>query len=238
VEKFMLYRALALAFFATFPLAASAATPAAAPAPVPGAPAPLPPPDPAATELATRFTAVLKCEAGKKDPGRHLCALTRVGKDPIWTPGQASTYLGVSLKVKTGADLKKIAVEPVTVAALHLAAGSARVVPVASLGDPAKQQALLTDLQNLLRGDKKDALVVPPELLSRLRDERTRPRSPLKLDKLFAEVTGPAPTRLYRVELAPLQGLATGSSPAFVTVETASDGQQLSIFSAVAPIEK
>src|SRR4051812_45445708 len=180
----MLYPALAMALFTTFPLAAAAATPAApaaaVTAPVPGTPPPPLVPDPVAAELANRFAPVLKCEPGKKDPGRHLCALPRIGKDPIWTPGQASSYLGVSLKVKTGADMKKIAAEPVTLAALHLAAGSARVVPVPSAGDPAKLQALLTDLQNLLKGDKKDALVVPPELVGQLHKERPAARSPLK----------------------------------------------------------
>ena len=198
----MLYRALTMALFASIPLAAAAAAPAApaaATAPAPSTLPPLPPPDAAATEIANRFTAVLKCEPGKKDVGRHLCGLTRIGKDPVWTPGQASSYLGVSLKVKTGADLKKIGAEPLTVAALHLAAGSARVVPLRGIGEAA---ALTTDLQNLLRGDKKDALAVPPELASRLHDERIKARNPLSLDKLFAEFAGPAPTRLYRAELA------------------------------------
>jgi hypothetical protein len=244
----MLYVALALALTSPLPLAGAAAVPAAgAPAVaadgtvVPNAPVPLVP-DAAATELAGRFTPVIKCDAGKKDPGRHLCALTRVGKDPIWTPGAASTYLGVSIKIKPGADpktdLKKIGTEPVTLAALHLAAASARVEQLgAASADDKPRQTLLTDLQNQLKGDKKDALVVAPELVGRLRDERKKTRNPLKLDKAFAEFTGPAPTRLYRADLAPVLGVTTGPVPAFVTVETVADGQQLSIFPATA-IEK
>ena len=241
----MLYVAFALALTSPLPLAAAAAVPAAG-APVaaadgtvtPNVPVPLVP-DAAAAELAGRFAQVIKCEPGKKDPGRHLCALTRLGKDPIWTPGVASTYLGVSIKIKPGADpkteLKKIGSEPLSMVALHLAAGSARVE---QLGAPVAidkpQPGLLTDLQSQLKGDKKDTLNVPPELVNKLREDRKKARVPLKLDKAFAEFTGSAPTRLYRTDLAPVTGSTTGAVPAFVTVETAADGQQLSIFPATA----
>lgn len=238
----MLHLAFALAVVPTVPAAVAVPLPAASAPAVPGAaPAAVPPPlppDPTATELATRFTAVLKCDPGKKDPGRPLCAVTRIGKDPIWTPGQLSTYLGVSLKVPAG-DLKKLGSMPLGVVALHLAAGSGRVMPVTAASEAEKPQlqAVLTDLQGQLKGDKKDALVVPPELANRLREERKKPRSPLKLDKGFAEFTGPAPTRLYRADLAPVLGILTGPSPVFVTIEAAADGQQVSVFPAT-PLER
>lgn len=239
----MLHLTFALALAAPFqPMATvAAATPAvtapvAAPAaagatPAPGAAPPLPP-DPVAMELATRFAAAIKCEPGKKDPARPLCAITRIGKDAIWTPGQASTYVGLSVKVATGADLKKIGAAPLTTVVMHLAAGSGRLMPLtaATEGEKPQLQALLTDLQNQLKGDKKDALAVAPELVSRLREERRKPRAALKLDKMFAEITGAAPTRLYRADLAPVLGSTTGSSPVYVTVETLTDGQQISIF--------
>ncbi len=239
----MLYVAFALALTSPLPLAAAAAVPAAgAPAAdgtvAPNVPVPLVP-DAAAAELAGRFTQVLKCEPGKKDAGRHLCALTRLGKDPIWTPGVVSTYLGVSIKIKPGADpkteLKKIGTEPLSMVALHLAAGSARVEQLgAAVAIDKPQPGLITDLQNQLKGDKKDVLNVPPELVSKLREDRKKARGPLKLDKGFAEFTGPAATRLYRTDLAPVIGSTTGAVPAFVTVEAAADGQQLSIFPATA----
>lgn len=248
----MLHLAIALALTPSYqpqalaqalPVAAIAAAPAAVtapavPPPAPGAAAPLPP-DPVAMELANRFAAVIKCDPGKKDPGRPLCAITRIGKDAIWTPGQASTYVGLSVKVATGAELKKIGSAPLTVAALHLAAGSGRIMPLtaASEAEKPKLQALLTDLQGVLKGDKKDALVVDPALVGRLREERKKPRSPLKLDKMFAEFTSPAPTRLYRADLAPVLGTTTGPSPVYVTVETVADGQQISIFPAT-PLER
>jgi hypothetical protein len=222
VEKYMLHLAFALV------LSAAPVTAAAVPA------TPPPPPDPAATELAGRFAAVLKCEANRKEPGRHLCAVASVGKEPMWTPGQASTYLGISLKVKTGADLKKIGNEPLSLYALHLGAASAKLAPVspASDADKAKLAALVDLVRGELKGEKKDALVVPEDILGRLRGERSKGRAPLKLDRSFAEFAGPAPTRLYRVDLATELGLTTGPYPAFVAVETASDGQQISIFPA------
>lgn len=219
--------------------AAAPAAPGAAPGAVPGVPAPPLPPDPVAMEMANRFAAVMKCDPGKKDPARPLCALTRIGKDAIWTPGQASTYVGISLKVATGAELKKIGTVPLTTAALHLAAGSGRLTPLTAASEAEKPQvlALQNDLVGLLKGDKKDALVVAPALVGRLRDERKKPRSPLKLDKMFAEIQGAAPTRLYRADLAPVLGITTGPSPVYVTVETLTDGQQISIFPAN-PIER
>lgn len=212
--------ALALSVSPTAPVTAAA---------LPGAP----PPDPAATELAKRFSSVVKCEPGRKDPNRYLCAVAGIGKDPIWTPGQAGSYLGISLKVKTGAELKKIGNEPLSLAVLHLAAASARVgqLTPTSDADKPKLQALLDGVRAELRGEKKDPLVVPDDIATRLRGER-KGRQPLKLDKSFAEFAGPAPTRLYRVDLASTLGITTGPSPAYVTVETASDGQQISIFPA------
>ena len=233
----MLHRAFALAVVPTVPAVAVPLPAAAAPAVTAPVPPPLPP-DPTATELAGRFAAVLKCEPGKKDPGRPLCAVTRIGKEPIWTPGQLSTYLGVSLKIPAG-DLKKLGSMPLSVVALHLAAGSGRLQPVTAASEAEKPQlqALVNDLGGQLKGDKKDALAVPPELANRLRDERKKPRSPLKLDKGFAEFTGPAPSRLYRVDLAPVLGITTGPSPAFVTIEAAADGQQVSVFPAT-PLDR
>lgn len=248
----MLHLTFALALAAPFqPMATVAAAtpavtaPAAAPAaavpgapPLPGAAPPLPP-DPVAMELATRFAAAIKCDPGKKDPARPLCAITRIGKDAIWTPGQSSTYVGLSVKVATGADLKKIGTAPLTTAVLHLAAGSGRLMPLAAAteGEKPQLQALLTDLQGQLKGDKKDALVVAPDLVNRLREERKKPRAALKLDKMFAEIAGAAPTRLYRADLAPVLGITTGPSPVYVTVETLTDGQQISIFPGT-PIER
>lgn len=126
----MSHLALALAIVSTLPAtlaappaptAAAPGQPAPAPAYVaPGAPTSPPTEDAAAKDLATKFAAFIKCEEGRKDPNLHYCALTRLSQDPIWTPGQPVSYAGLSVLVKTGADLKKSLAEPPSLAVLHL----------------------------------------------------------------------------------------------------------------------
>lgn len=232
----------ALAFL--LPGAALAQPAAVAPA-VPGAPvaAPLPPPDAAATEILQKFEKLMKCEAGRKDPLRHLCALTRVGKDPIWTPGQSSAYVGVSFTLKTGGDLKKTIAGPMTLSALLLGPGAGRVMQV-----PGNDQVAATAVLTALKGETKlppappappvaaGAAPPPPPpvppvavsgaLAEQLKKEKTQGRQLLKLDKTFAEFTDKSPTRLYRTE--------TPTGPVFVSVETIGDGQQISLYPAIA----
>ena len=226
-------------------LAQPAATAVAAAPGAPGAPvaALLPPPDAAATEILQKFEKLMKCEAGRKDPLRHLCALTRVGKDPIWTPGQSSAYVGVSFTLKTGGDLKKTIAGPMTLSALLLGPGAGRVMQV-----PGNDQAAATAVLTALKGETKlppappapppaagaapsPPPPVPPVAISgalaeQLKKEKTQGRQPLKLDKAFAEFTDKSPTRLYRTE--------TPTGPVFVSIETIGDGQQISLYPAIA----
>lgn len=208
--------------------AAPAAAPGAPGAPgVPGAPlVPLPTPDAAATELSNKFNAVMKCD-GRKDPLRHFCALTRVGKDFIWTPGQPTSYLGLSVVLKTGADLKKTLQVPPTTAVLHLAPASGRVVPVAAGASysEADRTAVQGGLLKLLATDSKDPTPAPAALQQELRGQVHEGRVPLKQtaeNRGFAELAAAAPVRLYRTD--------TLSGSAFVTVEPTADGQVISVF--------
>lgn len=218
--------ALCSAAAALVPTAVTA-QPAAPAAAAPGAPAqPVPPtPDAPAVELAKKFDAAVKCD-GRKDPLRHFCAISRVGKDFIWTPGQPTSYLGLSVTLKTGADLKKSLAAPTT-AVLHLGPASAKVAAVAGPALPdADRVAMQTGLVKFLATDAKEPTATPEALATALRTAVHEGRAPLKLlaeNRGFAELSaGAAPTRLYRAD-AP-------SGSVFVTVEPMADGQVVSVF--------
>jgi hypothetical protein len=220
-------RPLAVCLFVAALAPAAASAPGAAPgaAPAAGVPAtpPVPPPTPdaAATELANKFNAVVKCD-GRKDPLRQFCAVTRVGKDFIWTPGQPTSYLGLSVTLKTGADLKKTLAAPPTAAVLHLGPSSAKIAKGAALSDADR-----TAMVKFLATDLKEPAPAPAPLAQTLRSDVHEGRAPLKLfaeNRGYAELSAPTPVRLYRAD-AP-------SGSVFVTVEPTADGQVVSVFPA------
>ncbi|MFO0574344.1 MAG: hypothetical protein U1A78_10110 [Polyangia bacterium] len=222
-------RPLAVCFSlaALLPGAASAQPAAAQPAAAaaPGAPTtpPVPPPTPdaAATELANQFSAAIKCD-GRKDPLRHFCAVTRVGKDFMWTPGQPTSYLGLSVTLKTGADLKKTLAAPPATAVLQLAPSSGKIAKAAPLPD-ADRAAMI----KFLATEAKEPAPAPAALVQTLRSDVHEGRVPLKQfaeNRGYAELSASTPVRLYRAD-AP-------SGSVFVTVEPTADGQVVSVFPA------
>jgi len=204
------------------PAPAAAAPGQAAPAYIPpGAPSTPPTEDAAAKELSNKFGAFIKCEEGRKDPLMHYCALTRLSKDPIWTPGQPVSYAGLSVFVKTGGDLKKSISEAASLAVLHLGPTSAKLQNLGAATSP-DQKAMASTLQKAMAGDLKDPPVLPAPLTASWKTDVHGGRSPLKLDRLFADLTTATPTRLFRTD--------TLHGAVFVTVETQPDGQRFSVF--------
>lgn len=224
---------LALAFLVLsslpgLPVVASAAVPQAAPAkpavPVyvpPGAPTTPPSEDAAAVELAAKVSAFLKCEEGKKDPLAHFCALTKLSKNPIWTPAVPTSYPGLSVLLKAGGDAKKTLSEAAALAVLHLGPASAKLV---NLGVPSTPDATATAamVQKMLAGETKERPAWPASLKDVWSQQVHVGRVPLKLDRLYASIESVPPTRLFRTE--------TPFGAAFVTVEQVADGQRLSVF--------
>lgn len=234
----MSHLALALAIVSTLPAtlaappaptAAAPGQPAPAPAYVaPGAPTSPPTEDTAAKDLATKFAAFIKCEEGRKDPNLHYCALTRLSQDPIWTPGQPVSYAGLSVLVKTGADLKKSLAEQPSLAVLHLGPTSAKLQNLGAATSP-DQKATVTTLQKSMAGELKEAPVLPASVTGSWKGEVHSGRSPLKLDRLFADLTAATPSRLFRTD--------TLHGAVFVVVETQPDGQRFSVFPVGAGIQ-
>lgn len=219
--------AAALAPTAVTAQPAAPAQAAAAPGAAAAQTVPPPTPDAPAADLAKKFDAAVKCD-GRKDPLRHFCAISRVGKDFIWTPGQPTSYIGLSVTIKTGADLKKALAAPTT-AVLHLGPASAKVAAVTGPALPDADRATVqTGLAKFLATDAKEPTAAPAALADALRAAVHEGRAPLKLlaeNRGFAELsTGAAPTRLYRSD-AP-------SGSVFVTVEPTADGQVVSVFPA------
>ncbi|HMU39461.1 MAG TPA: hypothetical protein PKE31_10645 [Pseudomonadota bacterium] len=226
--------ALALLLFSAFPATAQAvgaAAPAAAsPAGVPGQPPAYIPPgapttpavvDPATKELSAKFSAVVKCEEGMKDPLMHYCAWTRIGQDPMWTPAQPTSYAGLTVLVKTGADLKKALSEPASLSVLHLGPSSGKLVFLGAAANP-EGKATASLLQKVLAGDQKDRAVLPETISASWKNDVHVGRARLKLDRLFADMSGQPGVRLFRAD--------TPRGAALVTVETVADGQRFSVF--------
>lgn len=227
----MSHLALALAIVSTLPaaLAATPAPTAAVPgqaAPVaayvpPGAPTTPPTEDLAAKDLSAKFAAFIKCEEGRKDPNMHYCALTKIGKDPIWTPGQPVSYAGLSVLVKTGGDLKKALSDQPTISVLHLGPSSAKLLSLGAVTSP-EQKAMIATLQKVLAGEQKDPPVLPASVTGTWKNDAHGGRTALKLDRLFADITTATPVRLFRTD--------TLHGAVYVTVENQADGQRLSVF--------
>lgn len=227
--------ALALAIVSTLP-AALQATPAPTAA-VPGQPAAYVPPgapttppteDVAAKELSKKFAAFIKCEEGRKDPLMHYCALTRLSSDPIWTPGQPVSYAGLTVFVKTGADLKKSVSEPAALSVLHLGPSSAKLLSLGAASTP-DGKATAQTLQKALAGELKEPPVLPQAVTSTWKNDAHGGRTPLKIDRLYADITSSPPVRIFRAE--------SPHGAAFVTIETLPDGQRFSVFPLSAGIQ-
>ena len=227
----MSHLAIALAIVSTLPMQA-APSPTAAPAPAayvpPGAPTTPPTEDPDAKALATKFSAFIKCEEGRKDPNLHYCALTRIGQDPIWTPGQPVSYAGLSVFVKTGSDLKKSLAEQPTLAVLHLRPSSAKLLSLGATTTP-DQKAAVTTIQKTLAGELKDPPVLPASVNGTWKNDAHGGRTMLKLDRLFADITTTPPVRLFRTD--------TIHGAVYVTLENQADGQRISVFPLAAGIQ-
>ncbi len=231
----MFQLALALAIVSTLPAALQATPAPTGTAPgqpaayiPPGAPTTPPTEDLAAKELAKKFANFIKCEEGRKDPLMHYCALTRLSSDPIWTPGQPISYAGLTVFVKTGADLKKSISEAASLSVLHLGPSSAKLLSLGPAATP-DGKATASTLQKALAGELKEPPVLPPSVTGSWKNDAHGGRTPLKLDRLYADITSNPPVRLFRTD--------SPHGQAFVTVETLPDGQRFSVFPLSAGIQ-
>lgn len=178
----------------------------------------------AASELPKRFSQDIQCEAGKRDVNRHWCAVTRIGKDDFALPKETTTYLGLSVPLKPGDPVRASVLGRTSVSALHLGPGGARLTSLKA-SNPQEEQEMLPVLIAIgvtLKGESKAPIAVSSGLWGFLKGEQGKPGYPLKPDKTSADYTGKLPSTLYRVN--------TQSGAVYVVVETAPDGNFVSVF--------
>lgn len=178
-------------------------------------------------ELAARFSQELRCEAGQRDVNRHWCAVTRIGKDEFAAPKQTTTYLGLTVPLKPGDSIRPTVLERTAVVALHLGPTSARLTSLKA-SNPQEEKEMLPVLIAIglaLKGESQAPIPVSAGLWGFLRSEQQQPGYRLKTQKTSAEYAGKLPSAVYRVN--------TTAGGVYVVVETAPDGQFVSVFPVV-----
>lgn len=178
-------------------------------------------------ELPARFAQELRCEAGQRDLNRHWCAVTRIGKDELAVPKQTTTYLGLTVPLKPGDAIKRTVLERTSVVALHLGPTSARLTSLKA-SNPQEEKEMLPVLVAIglaLKGESQAPIPVSAGLWGFLKSEQQQPGYRLKTTKTSAEYAGKLPSTIYRVN--------TAAGAVYVVVETAPDGQFVSVFPVV-----
>lgn len=176
------------------------------------------------TELPARFGKEIQCEAGQRDVNRHWCAVTRIGKDEFSAPKELTTYLGLTVPLKPDEAVRPAVLGRTAVVALHLGPSSARLTSLKA-SNPQEEKEMLPVLLAIgvtLKGVSKAPIPVSEGLWGYLQSEQRKPGYPLEASKTSAKYAANLPSSIYRVN--------TQAGAVYVVVETARDGQFVSVF--------
>ncbi|MEO8801550.1 MAG: hypothetical protein ABI551_26910 [Polyangiaceae bacterium] len=182
---------------------------------------------PASRSIDAQLAAAVDCTPSSKDPLRAWCPATHLSSSGFSFPTAPTTYVGISVAVKTGTPLRSALLDDVTVTALALGNGRVRVTSIKP-DNASEKKALASTAMAVaaaLKGMSPGNIAVGSDLAGFL--DSLRAQLPTKGYAAAASSGKPASyTGATPSEIA----LVKGSVDAYVVIEHAPDGTWLDVY--------